>query len=97
VINVTSKKQDSDIIKALEKVVEHLRERFAKKISLAHEKQWYLKDIVTELRQTYPDAEFDYHFQTSSIRPDGGILHIPGKAGGLPLGHGRVPHAEDAG
>lgn len=58
VIHVTSKKQESDIIRALQQVVEHLDRRFGKKISLAHEKQWYLKDIVAELSNTYPDMEF---------------------------------------
>jgi len=80
VINVTSKQQESDIIKALQQVVEHLDRQFEKKISLKHEKQWYLKDIVAELRHSYPDTEFHYHFDSSSIRPDGGILHIRGKA-----------------
>ena len=81
VINVTSKGQESDVIKALIQVVDYLRERFAKKISLVHEKQWHLRDIVAELRHTYPDTEFHYHFDSSSIRPDGGILYIQGKTG----------------
>jgi len=50
-------------------------------VVLIHEKQWRLKDIVAELRHTYPDTEFCYHFDSSSIRPDGGILHIQGKPG----------------
>ena len=81
VINLTSKQQESDIIKALVQVVEYLRSKFKKKISLVHEKQWHLKDIVAELRHTYPDTEFHYHFDSSSIRPDGGILHIQGRHG----------------
>ena len=81
VINVTSKKQESDIIKALRQVEDRLDRKFARKISLAHAKQWYLKDIVAELRHTYPDTQFHYHLDSSSIRPDGGILHIRGKAG----------------
>jgi type II restriction enzyme len=81
VINVTSKKQESDIIQALEHVVEHLDRKFGKKIVLAHQKQRYLKDIVAELRRTYPDTEFHYHFESSSIRPDGGILRILGNPG----------------
>ncbi len=40
-----------------------------------------MKDIVAELRRTYPHTQFHYHFPTSSIRPDGGILHIRGKTG----------------
>jgi len=81
VINVTSRKQESDIIQALLLVVEHISGRFGKKVSLVHEKQWYLKDIVAELRHSYPDMEFHYHFDNSSIRPDGGFLYIQGKAG----------------
>lgn len=81
VINLTSKQQESDIIKALVQVVEYLRSKFKKKISLVHEKQWHLKDIVAELRHTYPDTKFHYHFDSSSIRPDGGILHIQGRPG----------------
>lgn len=81
VINVTSMKQESDVIKALAQVVDHLGKKFAKKISLVHEKQWHLKDIVAELKHTYSDTEFHYHFDSSSIRPDGGILYIQGKAG----------------
>ncbi len=81
VINLTSKKQESDVIKALVEVVDHLRGKFAKKISLVHEKQWYLKDIVAQLRHSYPDTEFYHHFDSSSIRPDGGILYIQGKTG----------------
>ncbi|MFH0910566.1 MAG: EcoRI family type II restriction endonuclease [Planctomycetota bacterium] len=79
VINLTSKKQESDVIKALRQVVDHLWRKFEKKISLVHEKKWYLKDIVSELRHSYPDTEFHYHFDSSSIRPDGGILCLQGK------------------
>jgi len=81
VINVTSKKQESDIIKALQQVVDHLCKKFGKKIVLVHESRWYLKDIVAELQRTYPEMEFHYHFESSSIRPDGGILYIRGQPG----------------
>ncbi|HUW99538.1 MAG: EcoRI family type II restriction endonuclease [Phycisphaerae bacterium] len=79
VINLTSKQQESDAIKALVQVVKYLGGKFEKKISLVHEKQWRLKAIVAELRDTYPDTEFHYHFDSSSIRPDGGILYIQGR------------------
>jgi len=78
VINVTSKKQETDVIQALTQVVDYLSREFAG-VNLAHETQWYLKDIVSELRHSYPDTEFHYHFDTSSIRPDGGILYLQGK------------------
>jgi len=80
VINVTSKKQEIDIIQALQQVVGYLDEKFGQRIVLVHERQWYLKDIVAELKQTYPGIEFYYHFDSSSIRPDGGILYIRGKS-----------------
>ena len=76
VINFTSKRQEEEIIQALDEVVEYLDAKFGKKISLAYEKQWNLKDIVGELRQYYPEMDFHHHFETSSIRPDGGILFI---------------------
>jgi len=78
VINVTSKKQESDIIKALNQVVKYLQSKFGTKITLVHQKQWRLYEIVSELQHTYPDVKFHCHFRTSSIRPDGGILYIQG-------------------
>lgn len=80
IINVTSRKQESDIGQALTRVVAHLQATFDD-IVLVHEKQWYLKDIVSELRHTYPDTEFHYHFGNTSIRPDGGILYLRGRPG----------------
>lgn len=76
VINQTSKDQEKDVIRALRKVERYLGKKFRKKVTLSHEKEWYLKDIVSELRQVYPDTEFHHHFEKSSIRPDGGILSI---------------------
>ena len=79
IINTTSKKQESAIIRALQRVVDEISQKFGTQISLVHENQWYLGDIVTELRHTFPDVDFHYHFDNSSIRPDGGILYIKGK------------------
>ena len=79
VINVTAKQQESDVIKALARVVARLGKKFANKISLVHEKQWHLKNIVRELRHSYPEVDFHYHFDQCSIRPDGGILCLRGK------------------
>ena len=83
VINFTSKRQEAEIIQSLYQVIEHLDAKFGKKIVLAYEKQWYLKDIVAELRLQYPDMEFHHHFDTSSIRPDGGILFINSNQPGI--------------
>ena len=78
IINVTSKKQESDIIQATNRAIAHLQNRFQNKLLLKHSNQWFLRDIVADLRRFYPDVDFQYHFDTSAIRPDGGILHIEG-------------------
>jgi len=79
VINVTSKKQESNIIKALDQVVKYLCSKFEKKITLIHKNRWYIKDIVAELRQSYPDVGLHYHFDTTFMQPDGGLLCIKSK------------------
>ncbi|RKU11528.1 restriction endonuclease [Candidatus Poribacteria bacterium] len=76
IINVTAKKQESELIKALIRVVYHLEDRFAKRITLAHEKQWYLKDIINELRPYFPNTDLHCHFESTYMKPDGGILTI---------------------
>ena len=81
VINATSKQQETAIIQALQYVVDDISQRFGTRVSLVHEKQWLLKDIVAELRRTYPDVNFHHHFDNSSIRPDGGILYLEGRLG----------------
>lgn len=78
IINATSKKQESDIVSALKNVVDKLQKKFGTDVSLVHESQWNLCKIVKELAQTFPEVEFHYHFESSAIRPDGGILYIQG-------------------
>ena len=75
VINTTSKKQETDVIKALQIVIDNITRKYGE-LPLSHEKQWLLKDIVGDLKIAFPDVEFDFHFNSSSIRPDGGILYI---------------------
>ena len=79
VINATSKQQEAAIIQALQRVVDHISQRFGARISLVHQKQWLLRDIAAELRNTYPKTSFHHHFDSSSIRPDGGFLFLEGK------------------
>ncbi|MBI3996906.1 MAG: hypothetical protein HY352_04535 [Candidatus Omnitrophica bacterium] len=79
IINATSKEQETDLIKALKKTVKYLLTKFGKKIVVVHERKWLLKDIVRELKRAFPDVDFHHHFDTSAIKPDGGILFIQGK------------------
>jgi type II restriction enzyme len=81
VINATSKKQDSSIIKALQEVVNKLNKKF--KVELVWYNCWYLRDIVKGLKTNFPEIEFHYLFDSSNIRPDGGILFMKATGGGL--------------
>lgn len=84
IINATSKKQETDLFHALRGVENHINERFEGKIELYHQPQWLIRDIVSELKIEFPEVEFHYHFDTSSLRPDGGILFMqPVKEDGL--------------
>lgn len=74
VINTTSKKQESDLGRALNRVVSNLKSQFG--IRLYHESQWTLINIVRDLREAFPEVEFECHFDRTSMRPDGGILSI---------------------
>lgn len=79
VINVSSKKQESDIIKALGEVIKQINKNYQAK--LTHSSDWHLKDIVAELRKFFPLVEFHYYFASSTIRPDGGVLFMEDKRG----------------
>ncbi len=79
VINVTSRRQETEVIKALGLVVNHLSDTFGKRIVLSHRTRWRLADIVGELHITYPDMEFHHHLDNTFILPDGGILFIESK------------------
>jgi len=74
IINVTSKFQEKDIDRALKVVVKKLQKMFP--ITLVHQKQWKLCDIIAHLKRNFPDVDFHCHFDNSAIRPDGGILKM---------------------
>ena len=74
VINLTSKKQESRVGRALAAVVERLQSEYG--VALRHERQWKLAGVVARLRLLFPAVEFHYYFETSAMRPDGGILSI---------------------
>ena len=71
---MTSKKQESDLGIALVAVVERIIETFD--VKLEHRGQWKLSEIVPSLRSHFDDIEFHYHFETSAMKPDGGILSM---------------------
>jgi len=77
VINLTSKKQEGRLGKALTAVADRLRSQFG--VVLQHEREWKLADVVDRLRTVFPDVRFHYYFDTSAMRPDGGILSMQDK------------------
>jgi type II restriction enzyme len=81
VINLASKQQEGRLGKALAVVAERLRAEFG--VELKHERYWKLADVVSKLRRLFPDVEFFYYFQTSAMRPDGGILSLQDRDGAL--------------
>ena len=79
IINVTSKRQESDLGAALREVVAVLTDEFG--VVMQHEPQWKVGDVVRGLTSSFPDVDFNYHFDTSAMRPDGGILSMVGSDG----------------
>lgn len=79
VINSISKKQEKRLGNSLIVLYKALTDKYG--VQLAHESQWFLKDIVEELKKHYPEVGFGYKFESSSMRPDGGILSLVDKKG----------------
>ena len=75
VINTTSKRPEKALTKAIRRVVSYLQQSFPG-IELQHQTEWKVKFVVEHLRRHFPDVDFDYYFDSSAMRPDGGILSI---------------------
>lgn len=80
VINDTSKRQEKQLTTALRNVSERLLKKFPG-LTLHHVSQWLLKDVVEGLREAFPEVDFHYFHDASSMRPDGGILSIKDLSG----------------
>jgi type II restriction enzyme len=74
VINTTSKRQEMQVMQALHDVEGQIKQRFG--VELKWEQSWKLADIVASLRHRFPEVDFHYYFETSSIKPDGGVLSM---------------------
>lgn len=74
ILNLTSKKQETTVGKALEVTLERLKEAFP--VALDHKPNWVLAEIVAKLREEYPDVSFATPLPTSSMRPDGGVVSM---------------------
>lgn len=74
IINLTSKKQESELGRALAVVVRQLTDEF--EVVLAHQSHWNLRELVRDLEDEFPDVPFAEPQGTSSMKPDGGILSM---------------------
>lgn len=75
VINLTSKQQEKALNRALLGVCKALKKKFPD-IRLQHRPEWLLRDVIARMRGQFPDVDFQYLHERSSMRPDGGILSI---------------------
>ena len=82
VINETSKLQEQKLENSVWRVIDALNEEFPG-ITLQLKKQWRLKDIVADLRLTFPNVDFFHYHDTTFMSPDGGILMLEGNDGSL--------------
>lgn len=80
VINATSKHQEKALRRAVERVVQNIGGAFPG-IRLHFETEWKLKYVVEQLSQKFSGVDFKYYFETSAMRPDGGILSMISKDG----------------
>lgn len=74
VINLTSKKQETELGRALRAVETRIQDEF--EVLLDHRSSWPLSDIIKALKAEFPDVPFGQPGQRSSMKPDGGILSI---------------------
>lgn len=79
VINLTAQGQETSLGLALLSVESKLQAEF--KVSMLHEANWPLKDIVHRLRTSFSAVPFHHHHDRSSIKPDGGFLWLVDLAG----------------
>ncbi len=79
ILNLTSKQQEKEVLRALMEVEKRIVERFG--VELDFSGGWLLSEIVHSLRQAFPSEDFFFHFATSSLKPDGGVLFLIDNSG----------------
>ncbi|WP_406615705.1 EcoRI family type II restriction endonuclease [Mycoplasmopsis hyopharyngis] len=74
-LTIDSEKQENELKKAVESILKSLNEKFPF-LEIKIESSINLKEIVEKLKQKFPEEEWIYTFESSNIKPDGGILFI---------------------
>lgn len=80
IINSISFKQEKLLRQSVESVRVCLKEKFPG-ITIKWESQAKLTDIILYLRNQFPDVDFADPLNSSSMKPDGGILYMVSKDG----------------
>lgn len=81
-LNDVSKRQESALMRAVFRVRDTLR-RQCPMLSFNHETQWSLTKVIARLKELFPEVAFCSCMESSTMRPDGGILSIYGRKGEL--------------
>lgn len=79
VINVSSQKMESQLMKAMLETIEKLEQKFG--LQFEHQTKVYLHEITSHLTYSFPDVKFQHYFPTSFLLPDGGILSVKDSEG----------------
>jgi len=79
VVNLTAKKQETELGKALRTVETRLEKEFG--LPLHHARELRLSDAIGVLHSEFPDVPFAEPKETSAMRPDGGILSVVDRDG----------------
>ena len=80
VINRTSKKQETALMRAVRRVRKTLEQEY-KGVRFDQTPQLQLGAVIAQLKCAFPDVGFCTCFESSSMRPDGGILSIEDGSG----------------
>lgn len=80
VINVTSSKQEVELAEAMVETSEAITAKFG--LTLVHQKNILLSDIIGDLRTQFPSVPFGKPLPRSGMSPDGGILSVVSSDGG---------------
>lgn len=74
VINKISKYQEKECDVVIANLIDKIEQEM--QVVLHKESQIFLKDIVKELKDHFDEPDFHYYFDSSSMRPDGGLLYL---------------------
>lgn len=80
VLNAKSKHQESSLMRAVNRVRDSLLAEFDG-LRIVQEPQWYLNTVIERLKVQFPDVSFCSCFDSSSMKPDGGVLSIENHSG----------------